>query len=298
MTAHNGKDQAIQAERKRRDGVAARAGGPRVATSSGPPGSLALPAAAASAFPGATGVTMLEVYDWAGPDGLRGGSAHVHFASTEGYVIAGGSGRLQTLGEHGYAEVPLRTGDCLWFTPGTIHRLINDGGLRILVVMQNAGLPEAGDCVLTFPPGVLADRTKYAAAATLPAASGPGRKGAAVPDEVMEAAARRRKDLAIKGFLALRDHVASDGPAALEGFFAAALRLVAARVPGWRDRWRADASAVAGLTGQYLDSIEAMRPAHLMTGSLWRITSPAEPPRYGMCGRLTVYDAGQASVVG
>jgi hypothetical protein len=248
---------------------------------------------------------MLDVYDWAGPDGLRGGSAHVHLASTEGYVIAGGRGRLQTLGEHGYAEVPLIPGDCLWFTPGTIHRLINDGELRILVVMQNAGLPEAGDCVLTFPPRVLADSVKYAIAATLPLPSGlsalpgPGRKGAAgAADDAIEAAARRRRDLAIKGFLALREQVAMDGPTALEGFFAAALRLVAARVPGWRDRWRADASAVAGLTGQYLDSIEAMRPGHLMTGSLWRIAKPATAPRYGMCGRLTAYDAAQASVVG
>ena len=97
------------------------------------------------AFPGATGLTVLDVYDWVAPDGLRGGSAHVHLASTEGYVVLSGAGRLQTLGERGYAQTPLRPGDCLWFTPGIIHRLVNDGGLRLLVVMQNAGLPEAGD---------------------------------------------------------------------------------------------------------------------------------------------------------
>ena len=95
---------------------------------------------------------MLDVYDWPAPDGLPGGSAHVHLASTEGYVVLSGAGRLQTLGERGYAETPLRPGDCLWFTPGTIHRLVNDGGLRLLIVMQNAGLPEHGDAVLTFPP--------------------------------------------------------------------------------------------------------------------------------------------------
>ena len=119
------------------------------------------------AFPGATGVTVLDVYDWAAPDGLPGGSAHVHLASTEGYVVLSGAGRLQTLGERGYAQTPLRPGDCLWFTPGTIHRLINDGGLRLLVVMQNAGLPEHGDAVLTFPPEVLSDPSAYARAATL-----------------------------------------------------------------------------------------------------------------------------------
>ena len=96
---------------------------------------------AAAAFPGATGVTVLDVYDWPAPDGLPGGSAHVHLASTEGYVVLSGAGRLQTLGERGYAETPLRPGECLWFTPGTIHRLVNDGELRLLVVMQNAGCP-------------------------------------------------------------------------------------------------------------------------------------------------------------
>ena len=37
-----------------------------------------------------------------------------------------------------------------------------DGDPDILLVMQNAGLPEAGDAVLTFPPEVLADPEAYA----------------------------------------------------------------------------------------------------------------------------------------
>lgn len=234
-------------------------------------------AAAAAAFPGATGVTLLDVYDWACPDGVRGGSAHIHLASTEGYVVLRGEGRLQTLGARGYTEVPLRPGDCLWFTPGTVHRLVNDDGqLRILVVMQNSGLPEAGDCVLTFPPEVLADPGRYAAAATLD----PG---------ALEDSARRRRDLAIEGFLALREQVTRDGPAGLEDFLAAAVRLAAGRVPGWRRRWQSQAAAVAGLTGQHLDDIEAMRPGHLLAGSLLRIPQPAGPRGFGMCGRLTVY---------
>ena len=136
---------------------------------------------AALAFPGATGVTLLDVYDWVAPDGLRGGSAHIHLASTEGYLILRGAGRLQTLGAQGFREEPLRPGDCLWFTPGTVHRLVNeDGQLQILVIMQNAGLPEAGDCVLTFPPAILADPARYAAAASLaapPRDSGDGSGG-------------------------------------------------------------------------------------------------------------------------
>jgi mannose-6-phosphate isomerase-like protein (cupin superfamily) len=239
---------------------------------------------AAQAFPGATGVTLLDVYDWPTADGLRGGSAHIHLASTEGYVVLRGAGRLQTLGSHGYQETPLRPGDCLWFTPGTVHRLVNDDGqLQILVVMQNAGLPEAGDCVLTFPPDVLADPARYQAAATL--SPGPETSG-------LEAAARRRRDLAIEGFLALCDQVLADGPAALQPFLDAAVALTAARVPDWRRRWRGQAAAVSELTGQQLDGIEARDAAHLRAAGLVRVPHPAGPRGYGMCGRLTPYPAG------
>ena len=246
---------------------------------------------AAEAFPAAAGVSLLDVYDWPTADGLRGGSAHIHLASTEGYVVLRGAGRLQTLGREGYQETPLRPGDCLWFTPGTVHRLVNDDGqLQILVVMQNAGLPEAGDCVLTFPPDVLADPARYQAAATLsPAPDGPA---AGDPDGgPLAASARRRRDLAIEGFLALRDQVLADGPGALQPFLDAAVALTAARVPDWRRRWRGQAAAVSELTGQQLDGIEARDAAHLRAAGLVRVPRPAGPRGYGMCGRLTPYPA-------
>jgi mannose-6-phosphate isomerase-like protein (cupin superfamily) len=238
---------------------------------------------AEQAFPGATGVTLLDVYDWPTADGLRGGSAHIHLASTEGYLVLRGAGRLQTLGGPGFQETPLRPGDCLWFTPGTVHRLVNDDGqLQILVVMQNAGLPEAGDCVLTFPPDVLADPARYQAAATLSPAHDGGD---------LEASARRRRDLAIEGFLALREQVLADGPAALEPFLAAAVALTAGRVPDWRRRWRSQAAAVSALTSQHLDGIEARLAGHLRAASVFRVPRPAGPRGYGMCGRLTPYPA-------
>lgn len=233
-------------------------------------------------FPGATGVTLLDVYDWPTPDGLRGGSAHMHLASTEGYIVLEGAGQLQTLGRHGYAETPLRPGDCLWFTPGTIHRLVNDGGLRILVVMQNAGLPEAGDAVLTFPPDVLADPGAYRRAASLD-------HGASLEQE-----ARKRRDLAITGYLTLRDQVKEHGPAALEDFRAAATQLVAGQADGWRDRWRTGALAAAELTGAHLDQIAANVTDHLAAAALWRIEPSTAPRAYGMCGRLTTYPSAQA----
>ncbi len=62
--------------------------------------------------------------------------------------------------------------------------MVRGGDLRITVLMQNGGLPEAGDAVFTFPPEVLADPGAYAAAATLPPGTGPqlsARRGAAGP---------------------------------------------------------------------------------------------------------------------
>jgi mannose-6-phosphate isomerase-like protein (cupin superfamily) len=219
-------------------------------------------------FPGGTALTVLDVYDWIAPDGLRGGSAHVHLASAEGYVVLAGAGRLQTLGAGGYAEAGLGPGDCLWFTPGIIHRLVNDGGLRLLVVMQNAGLPEAGDAVLTFPPEILADPAAYAQVAA----------------SDTEDAARRRRDLAIEGYLALRD----GGPTAVTEFYAAAVRLVSERVPEWRERWQAGALEAALLTGRQLDQVAAQDGGYLAGGQVRRSRTGAR--RYGMCGLLTGYE--------
>lgn len=266
---------------------------------------------AAAAFPGATAITVLDVYDWVAPDGLPGGSAHVHLASTEGYVVASGAGRLQTLGERGYAETPLRPGDCLWFTPGTIHRLVNEGDLRLFVVMQNAGLPEHGDAVLTFPPEILADSDAYARAATLPSGGQPAGGGArggeagssagagvfggdGTGESGVAAAARRRAGLAVEGYLALRERVLESGPGALDDFYAAALRLAGQRADDWRDRWQAGALATAELTGDHLDEIGAGVAGHLDAAGLWRIERPAEERSYGMCGRLTTYPAARA----
>lgn len=223
-----------------------------------------------AAFPGATRLTVLEVYDWETPDGLRGGSAHVHLASAEGYYVLSGAGRLQTLGGDGYSEQPLRPGDCVWFTPGTVHRLVNDSGdLTILVVMQNAGLPEHGDAVLTFPPEILADPGAYAAAAR--ADSGE--------------TARRRRDLSLEGYRRLR----SGGREALTDFYAAAARLTGGRIEDWSRRWRDGALATAETTGAQLEALGAGLADHLASGGVWRLPRPEGTRAYGMCGRLTTY---------
>jgi hypothetical protein len=154
--------------------------------------------------------------------------------------------------------------------------------------MQNAGLPEHGDAVLTFPPDILADPASYASAASLVTA----------PGEQVAELARHRAQLAVQGYLALRDQVADHGPAALEDFYAAALRLTADRVPDWQERWHAGALATAGLTGQHLDEIASGVPGHLAAAGAWRIEPADGDSRgYGMCGRLTTYPAARASQV-
>src|SRR5689334_10576868 len=115
---------------------------------------------AVTTFPGGTSVTRVLVY-------AGGGTPHLHTTSTEAYVVIGGAGAVQTLDPSGFRETPLEAGGTVWFTPGVIHRAINHGGLELLVVMSNAGLPESGDAVLTFPPEVVADPERYRSAATL-----------------------------------------------------------------------------------------------------------------------------------
>ena len=120
------------------------------------------------------------------PDGACGGSPHVHLVCTEAYVVAAGAGAVQTLGGDGYLETPLRPDDVVWFAPGTVHRLINHGGLRDLRADER-GLPR---------PATSCSRSRLRSSPTLTpswrrwrrrtACSPPGR------------APRRRRDLAVE----------------------------------------------------------------------------------------------------
>ncbi len=229
-------------------------------------------------FPGGTAVSHLTVYDWPGVDGLAGGSPHLHTASGEGYVVVGGSGRLQTLSGDGPDEHPLAAGTVLWFTPGTVHRLVNDGGLQIVVVMQNAGLPEAGDAVFTFPDDVLADPDRYAAAAALP--------GSAADEDAVATAARRRRDLALEGYAELR----AGGPVALDRLHTRAGALVAAKAVDWRATWEQAVLAGVDETGRALTALTRGDAAHLAGASVHVGERRELTYRYGMCGRLRTWD--------
>jgi mannose-6-phosphate isomerase-like protein (cupin superfamily) len=233
-------------------------------------------------LPGAVGLTHLRVYDSVAPDGLAGGTPHLHTVCTEAYWVVSGRGRVQTIGGDGFVETPLEPRALVWFTPGTIHRLVNDSGdLEILVVMANRGLPEAGDMVVVQPPEVLADRQRYLAAAALPDGS---RTTAGDLDP-----ARARRDGAVLAFNEIRQALERGDRRPLEAFLDGAASLVSANHDDWRARWSAGPKAATDRTGAHLAAIAAGNGAHLRESSVHRLDPPGAERGLGCCGTLGTY---------
>ena len=236
----------------------------------------------AEALPGGIGVTHLMVYDTPAPDGLIGGSPHLHFACSEAYLVIKGHGSVQTLSSDGFREVPLCAGSLVWFTPGLIHRLINqDCQLEIFAVMENAGLPEHGDSVLTFAVEHLADEDGYLQFASL------ARAGLASADS--REAARKRRDLAVEGFLSLRAELEKGG--SLQGFYSQAVRLVQSKESTWRALWQTGPASTIQRTKNFLDKLKMGASDYLDQGRVFEIPlDPAQEQRQlGMCGTLRKY---------
>jgi mannose-6-phosphate isomerase-like protein (cupin superfamily) len=234
-------------------------------------------------IPGAIGLTHLKVYTSEGPDGLRGGCTHMHFTCTESYVVLSGKGSVQTLSIKGFEEVPLETGKLIWFTPGVIHRLINsDGNLELLVMMQNAGLPEAGDHVLCFPENILADRKTYFKEASLASAEG-------LVFAAGEAAAFSRRDLAVEGFNQLRERMTTHGALAMFDFYRSAIEIVWPNLKHWRSVWEKTVLAAARSTEKQLNSIAQGKTEHLADGRVYTLPAPGGERKLGFCGWLSPY---------
>ncbi|WP_102159593.1 cupin domain-containing protein [Zhihengliuella halotolerans] len=229
-------------------------------------------------FPGGTSVSQLRVYDWEAEDGCAGGTPHLHTLSTEAYVVTGGSGEVHTLSSDGARVDPLEPGSLLWFTPGTVHRLVNHGGLELNVIMANAGLPEAGDAVMTFPDEVLADPEAYRRAVTLPG-----------EEEARAAAARARRDLAMEGYAQLRDAVVREGPAALGTLHARATALVQPKIDAWREIFAANVEEQVRRTRAQMDGLAAGDGTHLAAGAVVAGNPRPGPRLWGMCGRLATW---------
>ncbi|GMA27897.1 cupin domain-containing protein [Arenivirga flava] len=223
-------------------------------------------------FPGGTSVTRLRVYEL-GPaaDGLDGGTPHLHTVSSEAYVVLGGAGAVQLLDRSGYREQPLAAGDVVWFGPGTVHRAVNHGGLDLLVILSNRGLPEHGDAVMTFPDAVLADPEAYASAAA------PG-----------EEPPRARRDLGVEGFLALRDALLAGDGAPYERMLDRATALVHPLAGSFAQQRMASVGADEALGSAALRALAAASSDGL--GALAPRASRLEGSAYGMCGVLQRLD--------
>ena len=233
---------------------------------------------AVTSFPGGTSLSHLDIYSDAAPDGTCGGSPHMHLASTEAYLVVAGEGALQTIGADGFRETPLSTGTVVWFTPGTIHRAVNRGRLQVLVLMSNAGLPEAGDAVMTFPADIVADAEAYAAAAALGDEQGRAERVA------------RRRDLAVSGFEVLRDAVQAGERGPLERFYAAAAELVRDRSASWARIVREGPLAQAQHSAVLVEDIARGAAAHLAEGRVHEAAWNDDARLFGMCGRIRAYD--------
>jgi mannose-6-phosphate isomerase-like protein (cupin superfamily) len=237
-----------------------------------------------SSLPGGISVSHLRVYDSPGPDRLSGGSPHMHFACTEAYLVLGGKGTVQTLSSQGYRETELRRGSVVWFTPGVIHRLINgDGRLEIYVVMENEGLPEHGDSVLSFPDEHLASEDEYLKVASL------SPKGSVYADS--REAARRRRDLAVEGFLALRKRVETEGITALAPFYERVVHLLKPKASVWREVWQTGPAATIRRTEQYLNALSSDSSEYLSDSTVFEIpfNPETEIRKFGFCGTLRPY---------
>jgi hypothetical protein len=211
-------------------------------------------------------------------DGYAGGSPHVHLVCSEGYVVVGGAGTVQTLSGDGFREYPLEEGTVLWFQPGVIHRLTTKESLELVVVMQNSGLPEAGDAVLTFPPANLVNRGAYERAANI-IENG---------SQSLELA-RRRRDKAVTGFTQLSAEVRAGRLESLNDFLDQAGALVAPRAAIW------STMIAEGPQRDVEDSLSRLRAlaageySHLLRS---RVDVLENPPAQtlGMCGFLAAYD--------
>ncbi|MGW8779468.1 hypothetical protein ACWGNM_15545 [Streptomyces sp. NPDC055796] len=152
---------------------------------------------------------------------------------------------------------------CGPFDPAPGHRVVDRQGLR----------PYADD------PAGRSRRTGRYAGLRL-GRLGPHRKAAALTGD-HSAAARRRRDLALEGFPALRE-------GGLREFHLATHCLKSELLDAWWIRWRDGPLAAAVATGRQLERLKAGDLSHLDHGEVPRLERP-ERQRSGMCGRLHAY---------
>ena len=227
-------------------------------------------------MPGATLMTRLKVYDTETPDGQIGGTPHVHLVCTEMYVVLSGSGAVEIIDKDGFSRIELKQHDSLLFSPGTLHRLINPNrDLEILVIMQNSGLPERGDNVVTFCEEYMQTDEAYVAAMQI--------------NSLEEAYQRRNRG--VEGFLHLKasfEESLSVGQSELNTFYDYANARTASHQAQWREIVQQGALASAENSLAQLDSLQTNDTSYLFSSEQALIRNDAES-KPGFCGHLNRY---------
>ncbi len=227
-------------------------------------------------MPGAILVTRLKVYDTPSPDGQCGGTPHVHFLCTEMYFVLEGSGFVEMIDATGFSRTELRPHSALVFSPGTIHRLINPNkDMEILVIMQNSGLPERGDNVVTFKTEIMNEENLFRKAMTIQT----------------EQDAYRRRDQGVEGFLEIKAaflQSQKEGSAALEKFYKLAVRRTANLRSEWQSIISNGALSEAQTSLGHLDALANSKIDYLFSAQHHPV-HPAPYSKLGFCGHLNRY---------
>lgn len=228
-------------------------------------------------LPGGVGLTHIHVYKEQGPDGIPGGGAHVHLVCSEIYYCLKGTGAVEVLSIDGLKTIEMTPYKAVFFQPGIFHRVLNPNkDLEILAIMQNGGLPERGDFVMSFPQEVLSSPTNYAQAVR-------------VRDH---AEAIRRRDLSLQGFAALKAAFAQGkeaGEAALRTFYRQARALVAPKVDGFEWVLKVGAQNEVKNSLDACDFVKSGRIDYLERSRFAALMPLSEPAKPGMCGELHPY---------
>lgn len=235
-------------------------------------------------LPAGIGVSHVRVYTSAAPDGLCGGTPHLHVTCTEMYVGLRGTGQAHFLTPDGPAVVDLAPGVAVQFTPGTIHRLVNGPDpLEILVIMENGRLNEGGDVVFCFPERDLADPDAYARWADI-----------GDPDHPDAEAIARRRDRAVEGLTHLMSAWHADpraGRDALLNVYEHAVRIVGARARAWPGMIEAGPARIVQALERRTDAVLAADTSHLRASRIQVLPALQRgnlTPR--MCGDLWSYN--------
>jgi mannose-6-phosphate isomerase-like protein (cupin superfamily) len=227
-------------------------------------------------MPGATLATRLKVYDTPTPDGQIGGTPHMHLLCTEMYFVIGGNGAVQFLDMGGFSIQELAPQTAVIFSPGTIHRLINPNrDLELFIIMQNSGLPERGDNVVTFSDAIMQSDDAYAEAMTV---------------QTLDEAYRRR-DRGVEGFLQLKtafEESPEQGQQALQRFYDRAADCTQPLRREWREIVTQGALAEAQTALANLDALEEKQTDYLADARQFAI-QPQAYSKLGFCGHLNRY---------